>query len=982
MKTTITAVPETDAVAVRLHFEPESDDRTEIPGEAMIGRTASARLPGGFDLDATHPDVLALAALLSCRPWAGRRLLLDRPVSEPFAAAVAEHLDLELEPADPDLPPRVRPAGPRPGVAYSGGVDSVAAVALLPGEPHLYYLDRVIREDGKGAINKAAAHASCDDIERKGHLVRRVPCDVEYLRRPTGVPVNLPTDLSFALPAVLCADFDGLDALVTGILASSVYGLSGGRFSAPGPDHAFRVWQPVTAAAGLPFQPVAAGLTEASTPVVVDQAWRGEVLAQSCHVGGAGIPCGSCRNCFRKTLVDSALSGRWPEPERVDAMLRSPQALADLTAVPMPLECSLVFSMGRYDGRDLLLRLLRDRVCREDRRADWMARHYTPALDLLDDRYRDGVAQRIAVYVKAMTDEDIVAVESWDVKAEAAFRRTWSESAAFIERLTRHGSVVGKRRGVRPDFRPYRPGVAGRHDGEALPRNDWSSLRPAEIGRLEPRLTVSVVVPAYGGQEKLDLVLAGLAEQSYPAELTEVVVVDDRSDPPLRLPERRPASTRIVRTTGEAWGAGNAVAVGASASSGEVIVRLDADTVPFRAHIESHLRWHHLVDNLMVLGHKRFVEYETGTLSPDQVAREVAAGRADGLFDVDAALEAKNVKFLAGSDRLRTAHWSRLHSVMEGITVSTHRSLFVAAGGMDVEMVRGQDVEFAYRVGLAGGVFVPDDGESVWHLGIPEGWRNRDRGKRVRKALNGQRIPESIHRKDNGGRSWTVPLVDVVVDVEDASFEEVVDSVMPLLDGFCRDIRVTLVGSWPEPTTGREATLDHPRLDLKLVHEALRADRRVRFTNWEYGRADPSVPWRLVLSPRIPTTPYTIGSLLEVANRGQSGLVVARHGEDRMRLERRSIFARAVWFGAKSFDLDRHVERLSSIVRMSAPSSVARPEEAPLPASRGEWRRREELLELVELDKSRADHLAWHVKFSPTWVLSRLKAKVKRMLRR
>ena len=74
--------------------------------------------------------------------------------------------------------------------------------------------------------------------------------------------------------------------------------------------------------------------------------------------------------------------------------------------------------------------------------------------------------------------------------------------------------------------------------------NDYRSLTPPELGAWTPSLRVSVVVPAYGGQDKLDLVLAGLAGQTYPEDLTEVIVVDNGSDPPLRLPD--PGAPRPV----------------------------------------------------------------------------------------------------------------------------------------------------------------------------------------------------------------------------------------------------------------------------------------------------------------------------------------------------------------------------------------------------------------------------------------------------
>ena len=60
-------------------------------------------------------------------------------------------------------------------------------------------------------------------------------------------------------------------------------------------------------------------------------------------------------------------------------------------------------------------------------------------------------------------------------------------------------------------------------------RNDWSTVAVPEIGSWTPTMTVSVIIPAFGNQDLLDLTLAGLAGQTYPSELIEVVVVDDGS---------------------------------------------------------------------------------------------------------------------------------------------------------------------------------------------------------------------------------------------------------------------------------------------------------------------------------------------------------------------------------------------------------------------------------------------------------------------
>ncbi|MEJ7702687.1 MAG: glycosyltransferase [Geodermatophilaceae bacterium] len=49
--------------------------------------------------------------------------------------------------------------------------------------------------------------------------------------------------------------------------------------------------------------------------------------------------------------------------------------------------------------------------------------------------------------------------------------------------------------------------------------------------------TVSVVIPYYRDQRRLDLVLAGLSKQTHPPTRLEVVVADDGSpDPPTSRP--------------------------------------------------------------------------------------------------------------------------------------------------------------------------------------------------------------------------------------------------------------------------------------------------------------------------------------------------------------------------------------------------------------------------------------------------------------
>lgn len=552
---------------LRLELEPEPGDPVDSPSASLAKDRAVFTLPEAFDLDGTHPDVLALAALLSCRPWIGSRLLLDRPVSAAFAEAVQERFAIALEPVGDGLAPRERPQGPRPGVAFSGGVDSVAAAGLLPGEPVLYFLDRAIPLDRRDAIDKQAARVSCEDMREQGFTVREIVTDVEYLRRPTGAPVNLPTDLSFALPAVLCADLDGLDALTTGILASSVYGLGGGAFGEPAPDHALLQWQAVTAAAGLGVQPAVAGLTEVATALVVEGLWGERVLSQSCNLGKPGLPCGACRNCFRKSLIAAAHDGAWPDNGAARRLLCNFQTLGDLSAVPVSNEGSIAFAMSRYDGDDRRLAALRERYCDPGDDMEWMTRHYGPSLELLDERYREPVRRRLADFVAPMDEAQLAACRSWDRRRRAVRRADWQGAQELQYLLTAYGTLVPSKSGVLADPRPYLP----RGLGDRRPSATESSLSavPGDLGP-ESGPRVSVLVPrrsAPGWRSASD------------GDRVEVIGVEDGPE---------------------------ALAEGFAEARGEVLMWTAADAAPPPGLLASHLRWHGAAENILVFGDREF----------------------------------------------------------------------------------------------------------------------------------------------------------------------------------------------------------------------------------------------------------------------------------------------------------------------------------------------------------------------------------------
>lgn len=94
---------------------------------------------------------------------------------------------------------------------------------------------------------------------------------------------------------------------------------------------------------------------------------------------------------------------------------------------------------------------------------------------------------------------------------------------------------------------------------------------------------ITVIIPCAGREQLLARALASVACQTFAPN--EVIVVDDGSCPPLRLPREVDASCRLVRLP-ENRGAPAARNAGLELASGEFVALLDSDDEWFPNHLE------------------------------------------------------------------------------------------------------------------------------------------------------------------------------------------------------------------------------------------------------------------------------------------------------------------------------------------------------------------------------------------------------------
>lgn len=327
----------------------------------------------------------------------------------------------------------------------------------------------------------------------------------------------------------------------------------------------------------------------------------------------------------------------------------------------------------------------------------------------------------------------------------------------------------------------------------AAPGNDWKALAPRELG--EPAanpVAVSVVIPAHECQAELELTLAALARQSHPAHLLEVVVVDDRSEPALTLPEIRPERTRIERTTSGGHGSGRARDVGARTAEGDVVLFLDADIIAERHHVEAHARWHEVTTDAVVLGFRDFVD--TSDITAAEVAAAVGSDALLSLVDgrprephawIERNLDTTNDLLVDREDLWR---------VVVGASVSTSRALYDEVGGFAHFPRRGiVDTEFGYRCFTGGGVLIPERAAVSLHQG-QRSFATRGEEIAARRApLIANHIASPRYRTPIGGRQWAVPYLHVIVPAGGAEFKLARPTVDDLLAGSFDDLVVSLV---------------------------------------------------------------------------------------------------------------------------------------------------------------------------------------------
>lgn len=250
------------------------------------------------------------------------------------------------------------------------------------------------------------------------------------------------------------------------------------------------------------------------------------------------------------------------------------------------------------------------------------------------------------------------------------------------------------------------PPPTGRPAGTAVPGNRWD-LAPEPTR--EP--SVTVVVTHYEQPVQLALTLAALAGQTHPRELLQVVVADDGSATAPVVPE----GVEVVTQPDAGFRAARIRNRAAELARGEVLLFLDADTVPEPGYVAAMARLPGVLPEAVVVGRRRHADLSG--LAPGGDVAEV--GRAHELTEPRWLRDAH----AATADLLHADETS--YRFVVGAVVGCSRWFFATTGGFDESFTTygGEDWEWGHRAWTHGALLAHVPEAVAWHDGPDRGER-------------------------------------------------------------------------------------------------------------------------------------------------------------------------------------------------------------------------------------------------------------------
>ena len=397
--------------------------------------------------------------------------------------------------------------------------------------------------------------------------------------------------------------------------------------------------------------------------------------------------------------------------------------------------------------------------------------------------------------------------------------------------------------------------------------NNWKELAPSEIGTGVFTEIVTLVLPCYMGQKELELTFAALANQTYPQHLLEVLVIDDGSEPAIKLPAGAAFNASVVAQERNGFGLARARNLGAKHATGKILVFLDCDMIPETQLVEAHARWHQVNKFSLTLGfrhHADFSEVSLQDMFEGIEPKVLVAGKR--------VTSPQWIEFHMKRTKNLTSNDTDLFRIATGGNLGIRKSFFEKVGGFDSTFQQwgGEDIEFGYRAFNSGGILIPERLATAWHQGAGASPDTSEEASLVQQRHRlSHLIAESGFRRSSPGRSFEIPTLTVSVDADEQTFEEVALQIDGILSSNFHDLVI-----------GLKISDDHPeKVNLERQYGF---DPRVQVSQ-NILKDIPHAALRLEIPPKLTLTPTAVDYLIKSLEKcGVSSVNFEKHGEVRI----------------------------------------------------------------------------------------------------
>ena len=273
-------------------------------------------------------------------------------------------------------------AGKKIGLAFSGGVDSVAASALLPQDDMImFHHKRIIttptmyRHDNPMFV-----------IKNHPKDVLIIESNLEDVRLSLGKMAGFLNDHSFFGGFILLADYLNIGYLSNGMMLESTYLKKGYEFRDFHNSSYYNSWFRFFEKANLPLFSPCIPCSEILTNKIVE---ANNLVAQSCIRGVKGNGCNRCYKCFRKKLINGEL---------LTYTLNSEPCLM-MKKRPLKQGGSLIYAMNKHKFNIPELKEYKNMEL------SWLENYFDYTLQSIPMEFREYLRDELNKYAEPIMDE-------------------------------------------------------------------------------------------------------------------------------------------------------------------------------------------------------------------------------------------------------------------------------------------------------------------------------------------------------------------------------------------------------------------------------------------------------------------------------------------------------------------------------------------------------------------------------------------------